>query len=393
MAPPPRIVTLVVDDPRGVLPAIEVASPWWMESGPVADAALVAFGIDVSVVRLLDGGSFPGGPVTYLVEVHELDRALLSPWPGDLPDDERRPGYARVGGIRSLADWIDDALGEAGARRTAPVEQVRTWNLSCLLRVSSTLGELWLKAVPEFFDHEAAVISALASVDSTLVPEVIAARPGAILMRTAVGEDGYGVGPDVHFDAVRRLHEASGQLDLAVLDHVPRRDLAHFERSLADLSERHGGDLSEEEREQLGRLIAEAGDRWQNAGPTDLTLVHGDLHGGNLRVSSGTMASPPIVSQATRSRIIDWGDASISHPLFELAVLDSYSPGWPPAAADRWLGLLGVGRAEWAAFRPLAAIRLAITYRAFCDQIEASEQIYHRNDIVPAIRRGLSSLD
>ncbi len=388
MAPPPRIATLVVDDPRGVLPAIEIDSPWWMESSPIVDAARRAFGIDVSIVRLLEGASFPGGQVTYLVETQDIDPSLLSCWPHPLPGDERRPAYARVGGIESLVDWIDHALGDASAERTAAVEQVRTWNLSCLLRVSSTLGELWLKAVPHFLDHEAAVISALASVDSALVPDVIAARPGAILMGTAIGEDGYGVGPDVHFDAVRRLHQASIQLDLDALTSVPRIGVEHVQHGLTDLFERHGGDLSDEERKQLQRLIAESGDRWHSAGPTDAALVHGDLHGGNLRI-----APAPTRFEPTPSRIIDWGDASISHPLFDLAVLDSYSPEWPPTATDRWLELLGVGRAEWAAFRPLAATRLAITYRAFCDQIETAEQIYHRNDIVPAIRRGLSALD
>ena len=383
MAPPPRIATLVVDDPRGVLPAIEVGSPWWMESGPVVDAALVAFGIEVSVVRLLDGGSFPGGPVTYLVEAPDIDPTLLDSWPHALTEDTRRPAYARVGGIQALVGWIDGVLGEVSAARIGAVEQVRTWNLSCLLRVSSTLGELWLKAVPAFFDHEATVISALGSVEPTLVPDVIAARPGAILMRAAAGEDGHGVGPDAHFGAVRRLHQASTKLDLGAVRGVPRMGLEHVQRGLTDLFERHGGELDHGERAQLERLIAEAGDRWRTAGSNDMALVHGDLHGGNLRI-----APEPVPTT-----IIDWADASISHPLFELAVIDSYSPEWPRTATDRWLDLLGVGRAEWAAIRPLAAIRLAITYRAFCDQIEATEQIYHRNDIVPAIRRGLHALD
>lgn len=87
--------------------------------------------------------------------------------------------------------------------------------------------------------------------------------------------------------------------------------------------------------------------------------------------------------------ILDWGDATITHPLFELAVLDGYTPDWPVEATDRWLELLGVGRSEWQAFRPLAALRMAIIYRHLCDRIETSEQIYHLGDIVPAIRRGL----
>lgn len=354
-----------------------------MESGPVVAAAFTAFGVEVSVVRLLEGGSFPGGPVTYLVEAPDIDRSLLGSWPHGLAEDAHRPAYARVGGINELVGWIDRVLADVSAERTAAIEQVRTWNLSCVLRVSSTLGELWLKAVPAFFDHEATVISALASIDPTLVPDVIAARRGAILMQTAAGEDGYGVGPDVHFDAVRRFHQASTRLDFEELHVVPRMGLEQFQRGLTDLFERHGDELDHDERAQLECMIAESGDRWRTAGSNDMALVHGDLHGGNLR----------IASEPTPVTIIDWADASISHPLFELAVIDSYSPEWSTTATDRWLDLLGVGRAEWAAVRPLAAIRLAITYRGFCDQVEATEQIYHRNDIVPAIRRGLHVLD
>lgn len=379
MSQRPRIVTLVVDDPRGTLPTIEIESPWWMESGPVVEAARSAFGVEVTVVRLLSGESFPGGPVTYLVEAPGVDAGLLRPWVGDLPDDPHRAPYARIGGVRSLVDWADEALDGRGLARSGPVEQIRTWNLSCLLRLPLVDGRpAWLKAVPAFFAHEPSVMQALAEIDSSLVPALLATAPGVTLMAEAGDHDGYEVGPDEHFDAVRRFHGARQQLDLGALTGVPRVGADEMVADLAGLHERHGHELDTDEQAQLAQLVGEGHDRWTAAG-LDPTLVHGDLHGGNLRLTTDGAAT-----------IIDWGDATVSHPLLDLAVLDSYTPHWNQTATERWLDLLGCDRAGWDAFRPLAAIRLAVVYRTFCDEIEASEQIYHRGDIVPAIRTGLS---
>lgn len=364
-----------------MLPPFEVNSPWWMESGPVVDEAKNQFGLDVTVVRLLDGERFPGGPVSYLAEAPGVDADDLAPFAEPLGDDPRRASYAEIGGVAALIDWADSQLASAGAERTGPAIQVRTWNLSCLLRIPSTVGELWLKAVPDFFSHEAAVVQAVAEVDPTLVPEVVAARPGTMLMRSAGTSDGYGVGPDEHFAAVRRLHRAVRALDLDGLVSVPRLDVDGFAAALDDLVARHVRELDDDERAKLMTLADECRDRWRAAG-TELSLVHGDLHGGNLRLGADDCDAV----------ILDWGDAVITHPLFDLSVLHSYSPDWPPVATDRWLELLGVGRPEWDAFSPLASIRLAIVYRSFCDHIEASEQIYHASDIVPAIRRGLEAL-
>jgi len=378
MAEPSRIVTLVVNDPRGALPTLDVESPWWMESGPLVEAARLAFGVEVTIVRLLAGGTFPGGPVTYLVEAANVDPALLSPWLGQLPGDPRRAPYARIGGVAALTDWADAVLAEFGMTRQGPVEQVRTWNLSCLLRLRTADGVLWVKAVPEFFAHEPDVMSALAGIDGSLVPELAATAPGVTLMHEVGERDGYDVGPDRHFAAIERFHHARAQLDLDHRPGVPRLGPEKMATQLRALVERHQAELSTDERAQLTALSDQVADRW-HVGDAAPTLVHGDLHGGNLRLDD-----------AGSDAIIDWGDASISHPLFDLAVLDSYTPDWGSEATDRWLDLLGSNRAAWDAFRPLAAIRLAVVYQEFCDGIEASEQIYHRDDIVPAIRTGLS---
>lgn len=381
MTVPPRIVTLVVDDPRGALSTIEVESPWWMESGPLVEAARLAFGVEITVVRLLTGDVFPGGPVTYLVEAPDIDPALLSPWSGELSADPLRAVYASPGAIASLTDWVDREFAALDLTRAESVEQVRTWNLSCLLRYRTTDHRVfWLKAVPDFFAHEPDVMQALAAVDPTLVPELVATTRWATLMHEVGDGDGYIIGPDGHFDAVARFDRARRLLDLDALTAVPRFGPAQMATELASVAERHRSELTADEYRRLTVLVDEVADRWSAARATD-TLVHGDLHGGNIRLA--------VPGSGGADTIIDWGDASVSHPLFDLAVLDSYTPEWGSDATDRWLELLDFDQAAWSAFRPLAAIRLAIVYRRFCDGIEASEQIYHRHDIAPALRTGL----
>ena len=315
-----------------------------------------------------------------------MDPADLEPWPNALSPAPGRPAYAEIGGVADLIDWAALALHAAGLESTGPVEQVRTWNLSCLLRFPTNEGDVWLKAVPDFFAHEATVVTTLAVVAPTLVPDVIAVRPEAMLMRSAGSVDGYDVAPERHFSAVRRLHAAIGDHRVAPggFDRptvVPRFGSDDCVRALEDLADRHGADLSRDEQAKLSTLIDETSDRWRHIGLDD-RLVHGDLHGGNLR----------LAETEDDDVIIDWGDASITHPLFELGVLDSYTPEWPDDATDRWLAMLGADRRDWAAFRPLASVRLAVVYRRFCDRIEASELPYHEHDIVPALRRGLDLL-
>jgi hypothetical protein len=378
----PRLVTLVVDEPRGVLEPFEVESPWKMECCPVIDEAARRFGVDVSVVRVLSMGHDPGGPVTYLVEAPAIDPRLLGPFASRLARSSLRPDFAEVGGVARLIAWADDAVAAVGGERTGSVRQVRTWNLSCLLRLETTLGRLWLKAVPSFFAHEGAVIELLATRAPERVPRVLASMPGTTLMADTSGVDGYDIDLDTFVATLEAIVPAMGSLSVEELRAagVPEFTEADIGPAIVDLAERHGAQLTSGEREHLDRLIDEAGDRWR-AGGDRLGLVHGDLHGGNISLRSD---GPNVV--------LDWGDASVTHPLMELAVLDSYRPHWADEVIDPWLEMVGCTRSQWEAFRPLAAVRLAIVYRMFCDRIEPAERVYHRTDIVSALRKGLKSV-
>ena len=117
--PSPREVTVVIDAPRGALPAFTLASPWWQEAEPVVTAVRERFGLEIVVLRLLEGEVPFETPVTYLAELMRGDagaaaRAMgeaarrrspeaalrASGWPrrgsrvGSAPRDDHRPARA-----------------------------------------------------------------------------------------------------------------------------------------------------------------------------------------------------------------------------------------------------------------------------------------------------------
>lgn len=89
----------------------------------------------------------------------------------DLSPHPHRAPYAELGGPAATLDWATRALD----RPVRGVTQQRTWNLSAIWRLDTDTGPVWVKHVPHFLAHEAAV---LAWTGPPLVPEVLAV-PGS----------------------------------------------------------------------------------------------------------------------------------------------------------------------------------------------------------------------
>ena len=155
--PLPRIVTLVLasgdGDVLGQLPPFPVDTPWWQDARPVVAGARARFGLDVTILRLLetDLPSAHGGAVTYLAEadpaaVRTAGANLgLDPWHGALTDDPLRLPYARPGGPAADLAWAAGILAGLGRTRIGPAEQDRTWNLSSLWRLPTADGAAWVR--------------------------------------------------------------------------------------------------------------------------------------------------------------------------------------------------------------------------------------------------------
>ena len=392
--PDARVVELVLVTPSGdligSLPPFPVASPWWPETAPIVTAARERHGIDVVVLRFIraDRDAPPGGTVTYLAQVDVpvgKDIAAVTPWPRPLDEHPLRMPWARPGGPDADLAWADAALAECGLARVAAAEQVRTWNLSSLWRLPVSAGAVWLKHVPPFFGHEAAIISRLSGPS---VPTLIAADGPRSLLREIPGDDMYDAGLPVLSRGLTSLlalqHEWTGRIDELLEMGLPDWRGPALSVLIADVVERTADELAAADREPLGEFVSDLSRRFERVAECGIadTLVHGDFGPGNLRGNADSLV------------LLDWGDSGVGHPLLDQpAMLDR-------APTDAHEPLLRQWEAEWQAavpdsaprqaarlLAPVAAARQAVIYCKFLDNIEPSEHPYHRADPVDWLAR------
>jgi hypothetical protein len=355
----PRLVTLALIDsherPLGKLAPFPVELPFWQEVGEITQRAEELYGAKVTVLRILstEPGLIRGGKVTYLAETMEQTGVALAPFDVEVGDDPRRPDYARPGGPARSLEWAAQALG-------APVtaEHLRTWNLSAIWRLGTPAGTMWLKQVPHFFRHEPYVLS---YVDLVYAFD----DAGRMLLPDIPGDDLYGAPYEVRESIVIDLLA----IQLRAVDDLGR--LLHD--GVPDLRGCRLGDrlrtLIDEDWVQQ-RLNAAAA-----CGLPD-TLVHGDMHPGNVR---GTPESRTI---------IDWGDSFLGQPAFDIIRLaeglaepeaERLTAFW----AERWRDAFPPSDplAAVEILRPVAALRNALTFATFLANIEESEHPYHAGDV------------
>ena len=369
----------------GMLPPFPVATGWWPDSEPVVQGARERFGIDITVLRLLeaDPALRAGGDVTYLAETD--DRPATEPWPGRLDDHPLRQSWARHGGPDRDLAWANSVLADQGLAATRPAEQVRTWNLSSLWRLPVRGGNVWLKVVPPFFEHEGGVLERLAGGP---VPRLLGRDGPRILMPEIPGEDLYDAELPLLLPMVELLVELQaawiGRTDELVSLGIPDWRPGALTEAIFDVVDRTAAELSVDDRTSLGRFVDGLPERFEELAGLGLpdTLVHGDFHPGNVR------------GNATSLVLLDWGDCGIGNPLFDQAAfLDRIpSPAVEPIRARwerEWLRRLPASRSAEAGrlIAPVATARQAAIYRKFLDNIEPSEHPYHQRDPADWLRR------
>ena len=362
-----------------------MVAPWWPEAWDVVEAVRQRYGIDVTVLRLLmtSRPRMPGGTVSYLAEISpaaDLSGLPLTPWTASDPlaPEPMRQAWAHPDGPRQLVAWAQNRLEAANIALRGAAEQRKTWNLSTLWRLPTERGPVWLKAVPDFFAHEAALMERLGP---AVTPYVYAAEPGRLLLADAPGDNMDTRGPtlapmvdlltDVQADWADRIHDllALGLPDRRLTSEIPR-----IERVVGEYEARLGAT----DRADLQRLLTGLATRVAAIADCGVpeTLTHGDFHPGNVRGQDG------------RYLIVDWGDSCVSHPMTdELAFTRRLDPSDRESAADwfmtAWRGLVPGCEPERAAelLRPLSPLIGAVTYAEFVHQIEPDEWIYHDDDV------------
>jgi Ser/Thr protein kinase RdoA (MazF antagonist) len=381
-------------DCLGAVGPFAVDVPWWAEVEPVVAHLSHVLEVPVLVLRLVgveggDGGR--DGHATYHVEALRRPTARLLSEPGVdhaalVRPHELRSPWARVDGLRELLGWAAEKLAAMDRPMTGPVEQRRTWNLAGVFRLPTGQGPVWLKATPHFAADEAAIIGAFARVDPGLVPPVIAAGRGRVLLEHLPGVDCWDAPVEVIVSVVSRL--AAAQAAIAVraagypsgLRDRRRAVLADQIRDLLDGPV--GRELSSEELATAHGLE----ERWpalEECGLPD-TIVHGDFHPGNWRSDGG----PPVV--------VDFADAHMGNPVLDgLRACDFLPKAKRSVAARAWIDAWKTHLPDCEPARalaiaePLAHLAYAVRYQEFLDGIEPAEQIYHRGDPAAVIRTAL----
>lgn len=371
---------------RGAVGPVELPEPWWQETRPITDILPGSH-----VLRLLDGehdetGDM-GGRVTYLV-AHDgpIPAPLeLRPWSGPLDDQPKRLPWARPGGPAADLDWVASVVTVDPDR---PPRQGRTWNLSAIWSIPVVPDErsrghdlVWLKCVPPFFAHERAVLEVLADHS---IPRLLAADAHRLLLEPMAGADGYGPSPAEEramVDSLVDLQIASAdRVDVLLAVGVPDLranalidELTALVRRVADDDPLLSG-FVETLPDRMARL--------DDLGLPDV-LGHGDPHGGNCR-----RGTDPVLW-------FDWGDGFVGHPLLDVAADHRLSA----EAVDHWLGRWAdqvddpdIVLDLWRLAEPVSRLRMAWVYQRFCDNIEPSELVYHRNDVADALDRTRKAL-
>jgi len=219
---------------------------------------------------------------------------------------------AELGGVDLAAAeaWIRQSI-----RPTGPIELEKERPWATVLRVPIDGGRAFFKACRPVQAFEPALTAALANRWPSLVAEVLAHDPERAWLLTADAGaplDDLGNPPERWLEVLPRYAElqrgAGDPSDLLVLgvpplpwDHLPQRFEAMVARDLP-----LEPDALAAARRLGPRLEAMVGEL--AAVPLRDAIEHADLHHRSVFVRDGNL------------RILDWGDASVSHPFFSLVV-------------------------------------------------------------------------
>ncbi len=361
------------------LPRVEFAKDFWF---PDVDAPVRALreqlGIEACVLSCLDDRQ---GQTAYLMVsvgsippearwVASFDDPLVAKARAQLAlpaDSPVTPAWTRPGWYDETMPWIDEQLSLAGTPRTGVPAQVRSWGLSNVLRCPTAKGEVYFKALAHSSTIRPARADALPLLfahEPLLLQGLSAARPGEVPAPLAIDEKrAWMLLPDLGpplaqqqdvslwIDSLRghaRLQRSfADQPDRLLSFTCVDRRLAVLDGEIDRLfgpnpaTERLGpGERAKLPRraEQLRAAISELA-----AIGVPETLLHGDLHPGNLAVRDGKVLA------------FDWTDAAVSHPFLDLVTfVDKRSPNSAdPRVKDAYL-------AEWEEYAAPAALRRAL---------------------------------
>lgn len=221
----------------------------------------------------------------------------------------REPGW-----LATAHAWIDDQLSHLDLQRVGDIEQPHVYPWSTVLRVPTTVGNVWFKANDESLRHEAALVTMLTKRRPGLVPPLLAAdlKRGWMLMTDAGEQLRVAIARERSLDRwlvvlpeyARLQLELADEVDTLLAMGVPDLRLETLPEKYEQLL--HQIDVEPRFHTAISRVGALC-DTLSGYGIAE-TIQHDDLHDGQIFIRDG------------RHVLLDWGDACVSHPFFTLSV-------------------------------------------------------------------------
>jgi hypothetical protein len=429
------------------LPRVELAERVWLPpSQPIIQGMRDAVGVDAVVLRYVtvavdDPAVERLRRAIYVMEAREPTNAPRDARWIDQPDilnlplaqpDQRallaeclrefghgavpalRPGWARRGWLARAAAWIETELERAGCEAVGPIEQLKAWGISCVLRVPTASGDVYFKAtplpgddparLPLLFANEPALTRALAARFPAHVPTPLAIDRNEhwLLLRDFGTPLDYGAPIDdwervlAAFAAIQVLSvpHVDGLLADGALDRRLDRLPAQLDAVRADPDALAALDPADAEpfRAAAPRLRAICAELADYGLPP--ALMHGDLHLGN------------VVAREDGSLFFDWTDGCIGHPGFDLVTIwEGVDEAFPDADAARER-LRAAYLTPWMRHPPMAdlleasrltdvlgALHLTISYAHIVANLEPEDRVEMTAGLAYFARATLRALD
>jgi hypothetical protein len=365
---------------------------FWQTVDHINQRVLAIWGLRVTTLRCLKLDT-DGDPVRriYLLENHSaewepppgaqwMDKAAIESTklaePGDralitegltwyTDTTAARAEWYKPGWFGAVGSWVHNKLVENHITATGPLEQLRSWERSAILRIPTEQGWVYFKALPPMFRHEPALNRWLAYNFPENFP----------LLITVDGWRRWMLMPDYGANTLEKVIDIEkwqaalrryGELQSALAPRThelqglgcPDRRLYHFQAQIEPFlngdEARLSGDTLKLTADEVAALRTRIPTfkRWCN----DLlqysipaSIEHGDLWAGQ------------VVMHGDHSVFIDWSDASVSHPFFSMLFLKEVLP--PLGVTDAQAMLRNAYLEGWKAFEPMtrsiAAFELA----------------------------------
>lgn len=227
--------------------------------------------------------------------------------------------------------WIEDCVKASGASLLSAPQQVRSWAISAVIKVDTSAGTLYFKAVPDFFGHAPVIEKYLGEQFPQYLIDIVAIEENEHWM---LSKEWAGENPST-IEHWKQILKVVTEIQLHCKDNIDQ--LLSFgcrDRRLSKLSELMIPileDLADEkmleiygidknEASELSQRLQRVPSLCEQLASFGLpeTLIHGDLWGNNIIVRDSFSGKSPV--------IFDWTDASITHPFIDIYLLITSEP-------------------------------------------------------------------